>query len=177
MLRIRKLYSNISQANLKIESKALTKIGFFSFLLCVYTHIIGCVMWFFLKSDYLWVAPTDFGNIRSRLQDPWSQTLSDDKIQIAELREDADLFLFQWLSMWYHSALTLMLVEITARSMSQLIALIVVYIINAIFNAILFGIYFDLLAEARKRQNEFQTQIDDANTAMSNLVLPPKIKE
>ena len=58
--------------------------------------------------------------------------------------------------MWYHSALTLMLVEITARSESQIMCLIVVYIINAIFNAILFGIYFELLEEVRRRQNEFQ---------------------
>ena len=57
--------------------------------------------------------------------------------------------------MWYHSALTLMLVEITGRSNSHMFILIVVYIINAIFNAILFGIYFDLLVEANRRQNEF----------------------
>ena len=57
--------------------------------------------------------------------------------------------------MWYHSALTLMLVEITGRSSSHMLVLIVIYIINAIFNAILFGIYFDLLVEANRRQNEF----------------------
>lgn len=55
------------------------------------------------------------------------------------------------MSMWYHSALTLMLVEITGRSFEQILILIVIYIINAIFNAILFGIYFDLLAQARER--------------------------
>ena len=53
--------------------------------------------------------------------------------------------------MWYHSALTLMLVEITARNEAQLFGLVFIYIINAIFNAILFGIYFDLLEEARHR--------------------------
>lgn len=47
--------------------------------------------------------------------------------------------------------------------------LIIIYIINAIFNAILFGIYFDLLVEANRRQNEFQANIDDANTAMANI--------
>ena len=62
------------------------------------------------------------------------------------MREDFDLFIFQWMSMWYHSALTLMLVEVTGRSIGQLLTLIIIYIINAIFNAILFGIYFDLLA-------------------------------
>ncbi len=84
-------------------------------------------------------------------------------------RTEFDLFLFQWLSMWYHSALTLMLVEITARSTSHMWGLIIIYIINAIFNAILFGIYFDLLVEANRRQNEFQANIDDANTAMANI--------
>ena len=77
-MRIRKLYSTISKADLTIEAKALTKIAFFSFLLCIYTHIMGCVMWYFLKTDYQWVAPTDFGNIRSRMQDPWYQTGSPD---------------------------------------------------------------------------------------------------
>ncbi len=67
MLRIRKLYGIISQANLTIEVKALTKIAFYSFLLMIYTHIIGCIMWYFLKTDYQWVAPTDFGAIRSRM--------------------------------------------------------------------------------------------------------------
>ena len=168
VLRIRKLYSTISKADLTIEAKALTKIAFFSFLLCIYTHITGCVMWFFLKEDYLWVAPTDFGNIRSRLQDPWYQTESPDANfrQVGEMREDFDIFMFQWMSMWYHSALTLMLVEVTGRSLPQLFVLIVVYIINAIFNAILFGIYFDLLVQARERENEFLGQLDNANSAM-----------
>jgi len=54
-----------------VETKALTKIAFFSGLIFVYTHIIGCVIWFMLKEDNLWVAPTDFGNIRSRMQDAY----------------------------------------------------------------------------------------------------------
>lgn len=74
--------------------------------------------------------------------------------------------------MWYHSALSLMLVEVTARTEMQIIGMIVIYIINAIFNAILFGIYFDLLEQARRRENAFQSSIDNANTAMSNLQLP-----
>jgi len=110
------MYQNISKADLKIESKALTKIAFFSFLLCVYTHIMGCVMWFVLKEDYQWVAPTDFGNIRSRMQDPWYQTNDSDYVEVRGMHYERDLFIFQWMSMWYHSALTLMLVEITARS-------------------------------------------------------------
>lgn len=176
VLRIRKMYSAISQANLTVETKALTKIAFYSFLLFIYTHIVACVMWFFLKTNNEWVAPTDFGVIRSRLNDPWQLT-GDQPVGMFEYRENFDLFIFQWFSMWYHSALSLMLVEITARSFSQLGAMVMIYIVNAIFNAILFGIYFDLLEAARARQNEFQTEIDNANTAMGNLALPDQIKE
>ena len=67
VFRIRKMYSDITKADLTIETKAITKILFFSFLICVYTHIMGCVMWWVLKEDFTWVAPTDFGNIRSRM--------------------------------------------------------------------------------------------------------------
>ena len=154
-LRIRKIYSNISRRNFTVETKALYKIIFLSFLICVYTHIIGCIMWSTLKTDYKWVAPTDFGVLRSRMQDPWYQTDDNNVNQINELRDNYDLFIFQWLSMWYHSALTLMLVEVTARSENQIICLVGAYLINAIFNAILFGIYFDLLEAVRRRQNEF----------------------
>ena len=43
VFRIRKLYQMISHANLTVETKALAKIAFYSFLLIIYTHIIGCV--------------------------------------------------------------------------------------------------------------------------------------
>lgn len=57
--------------------------------------------------------------------------------------------------MWYHSALSLALVDVTARTEQHIMILVIVYIINAIFNAILFGIYFDLIITANERQNEF----------------------
>ena len=116
VFRIRKMYSNITKADLTIETKALTKIAFFSFLLCVYTHIMGCVMWWVLKEDYLWVAPTDFWAVRSRMQDPTYNVPANQFQKIEDQRTDLEIFFFQWFSMWYHSALTLMLVEVTARS-------------------------------------------------------------
>ena len=56
-------------------------------------------------------------------------------------------------------------------------AQIVLYIINAIFNAIIFGFLFDLLEEARRTEHAFQAEIDNANTAMSNLHLPDHLQE
>ena len=177
-LRIRKLYSVIAKSNQTVETKALTKIAFYSALIFIYTHIIGCVIWFMLKEDNLWVAPTDFGNIRSRLQDPWYVAgYASNAKQTMAMREDSDLFIFQWLSMWYHSALTLALVDVAARSFNHIAVLILAYIINAIFNAILFGIYFDLIIASKAKQHEFQTRVDDANTAMSNLRLPDTLAD
>ena len=49
VFRIRKMYLNITKADLTIETKALTKIAFFSFFLCVYTHIMGCLIWWVLR--------------------------------------------------------------------------------------------------------------------------------
>ena len=51
-LRIRKLYSVIATSNQTVETKALTKIAFYSALIFIYTHIIGCVIWYFLKEEY-----------------------------------------------------------------------------------------------------------------------------
>ena len=70
-----------------------------------------------------------------------------------------------------------MLVEVTARSVEHMFGLVGIYIINAIFNAILFGVYFDLLEQVRRRQNEFQSNLDDANTAMANISLPGNIRD
>ena len=73
----------------------MTKIAFYSALIFVYTHIIGCGIWFVLKTEYLWVAPTDFGNIRSRMQDStyFASYISDADLTLKN-RTDYKIFLF-----------------------------------------------------------------------------------
>ena len=119
--------------------------------------------------------------IRSRFFDPWYQTGYDTPPELVneymEARIKFDIFVRQWFGMWYHSAISLMLVEITVRNNQQLKAQIMLYIINAIFNAILFGIYFDLLEVLRKKQHNHQADIDNSNTAMQNLHLPEGIQQ
>ncbi len=85
--------------------------------------------------------------------------------------------MFQFGQMWYHSALLIMMVDITARSPIQLIILSVLYIIMAIVNATLFGLLFDMIEVLNQRDNEFQNFLDNANTAMANLELKPAIRE
>ena len=78
--------------------------------------------------------------------------------------------------MWYHSALLIMMVDITARSPMQLIILSVLYIFMAIVNATIFGLLFDMIEVLNQKDNDFQNYIDNANTAMQNLDLKPAIK-
>jgi hypothetical protein len=47
--------------------------------------------------------------------------------------------------MWYHSALLIMMVDITARSKVQILVLSILYICMAIVNAVIFGLLFDLI--------------------------------
>ena len=68
------MYSAITAANWKVESKATAKIGFCTFLIVVYTHVMACVIWFICKDDYLWVSPTQFGALNPRMFDPWKYT-------------------------------------------------------------------------------------------------------
>jgi len=72
-----------------------------------------------------------------------------------DYRTDFYLFLYQYFMMWYHSCLTLRIVEVSPRTTTQLASVVLVFLINAIFNGILFGIYFGLINVANRAQNEF----------------------
>ena len=128
-----------------------------------------------MKTDNQWVAPTDFGVIRSRQGDPYAWT-SDYYSEYFDIQEDYELFWFRLLQMWYHAALIIMMVDICGRTKLQLIFLIVIYILMAIINAIIFGLLFDLIEVLSKKDNQMQQEIDMVNTAMSNLELTLPIK-
>lgn len=144
VLRIRKIGTMITQMSVTVETKALAKIIYYMFAIIVILHTLACLLWFSLKTDNLWVAPTDFGAIRSRQHDPWSMT-DDIYSQYYDLKDKFSLFIFQFLQMWYHSALLIMLVDITARTKMQITVLSILYICMAIVNAIVFGLLFDLI--------------------------------
>ena len=74
VFRIRKIGSIITQLPADVQTKAFYKILYYAFAIIVILHTMACLLWFSLKSENLWVAPTDFGAIRSRQYDPYSQT-------------------------------------------------------------------------------------------------------
>lgn len=49
--RLQKILKKIRNMPISIEDKALMQVMYYAFLIFVYTHIIGCIMWLSLKSD------------------------------------------------------------------------------------------------------------------------------
>ena len=170
VFRVRKIGNIISQLPFDQETKALTKIIYYAFLVIIILHTFACLLWFTLKTDNIWVAPTDFGVIRSRQYDPYEMT-EDTYPEYALQQANQTTFIFQVGQMWYHSALLIMMVDITARTKTQLLIMSILYIIMAVVNATIFGLLFDMIEVLNKRDAAFQEIIDNANTAMTNLDL------
>ena len=49
--RLKKILKKIRDMPITIEDKALMQVMYYAFLIFVYTHIIGCIMWRWLKTD------------------------------------------------------------------------------------------------------------------------------
>lgn len=49
--RLKKILKKIRDLPITIEDKALLQVVYYAFLIFVYTHIIGCIMWLSLKTD------------------------------------------------------------------------------------------------------------------------------
>ena len=133
MLRLRKVSKLIRGANATIEAKAFLQVGYFTLILVIYTHVVACVMWHMLKTHKLWVPAVDFGNMTTFVFSGYE-------------REDRDtwaFFFYQYASMWYNSALAFMMVEVNARTYTQMCIMVPIYILNAIINAVLFGVFVD----------------------------------
>ena len=75
----------------------------------------------------------------------------DVKVHETKLDEDGNpdeyaTFIYQYMTMYYNSAIAFALVEVNARTSSQIPAMFLLYSINALFNATIFGIFIDLTA-------------------------------
>ena len=49
--RLKKILKKIRELPITIEDKAMLQVMYYAFLIFVYTHIIGCIMWLSLKTD------------------------------------------------------------------------------------------------------------------------------
>ena len=133
VLRLRKVSKLIRGANATIETKAFLQVGYFTLILIIYTHVVACVMWHMLKTNKAWVPAVVFGSMQTFVFSGYER----------EDREAFDFFMYQYLSMWYNSALAFMMVEVNARTYTQICIMVPIYILNAIINAVLFGVFVD----------------------------------
>jgi hypothetical protein len=83
------------------------------------------------------------------------------------------VLLYSWFTAWYNSAISFALVEINARTSSQLIMMFVIYVINAMINAYLIGIFIDQFMVKNEKRQAKQEELDDSNFTMSQLGLLP----
>ena len=84
-------------------------------------------------------------------------------------RSDRDAmshFFYQYLTMWYNSCLSFMMVEINARSGIQIYIMVPIYILNQIINAILFGVFVDAGMKIREKESAVQELLDNSNQVM-----------
>ena len=68
------------------------------------------------------------------------------------------------------------MVEINARTITQIIIMCGVYILNAVIQAVLFGVFVDQFIIIRKKTTTQQSEIDDSNVVMSLLGFYPDLR-
>lgn len=65
--RLKKILKKIRDLPINVEDKALMQVMYYAFLIFVYTHIIGCIMWLSLKTDERWIPAVNFGALDVRV--------------------------------------------------------------------------------------------------------------
>jgi hypothetical protein len=173
-LRLKKILKKIRDMPITIEDKALMQVMYYAFLIFVYTHIIGCIMWLSLKTDQRWVPAVDFGSVDSKTHLDYRFNGDGDKIML----EENYVLLYKWFTAWYNAAIGFALVEVNARSQSQITMMFCVYVVNAVINAYLIGVFIEQFSAKNAKKQEKQDELDESNTTMANLkIIPDSLKQ
>ena len=176
VFRLRKVFQMIRNLKSSKETKAGLQIAFYTFLLVIYTHVVACIMWYMMKTGKKWVPAVDMGSLATRVQlkpadlnEPWAGTAEQDL-------DPYSRFVYQYLTVWYNSAIAFMLVEVNARTHTQMVVMVLIYVTNAVVNAVLFGVFVEQFQVIRKRESDFQEKIDTSNLVMREIRLDKEIK-
>ena len=86
-------------------------------------------------------------------------------------------FLFHYMKVFYHSALTYSMVDISTRTGDELSVMIVLILLSAIINAIVFGQFALLTEEIKRDSNLFLDKLNLVNSVMAAEHLPDEIKD
>ena len=117
----------------------MMQVVYYAFLIFVYTHIIGCIMWLSLRTDERWIPAVDFGSVDIKCHLDYRYNGAGEKIYLTENY----VLLYEWFTAWCNSAISFALVEVNARSPNQVTMMFTIYVVNAMINAYLIGIFID----------------------------------
>ena len=149
----------ISNLNQPMAIKSQLKRLFVVFILVLICHIQGCFIYFFVITEQIWIPPTDFGILET------------------DMFEKERGFLFHYMKVFYHSALTYSMVDISTRTGDELSVMIVLILLSAIINAIVFGQFALLTEELKRDSNLFLDKLNLVNSVMAAERLPYEIKD
>ena len=158
LMRIRKVSTVITNLQQPIQIKSSLKRLYVIFLLVLICHVQGCVIMMIMEPGRTWVGPTDFGLIEVNTFDPETS------------------FAEQYLRMVYHSTLVYSMVDISARSNSELAYVSGLIILSAIINAIIYGQFANLTEELKQNSNDFLNKLNLVNSVMYSEALSMEIK-
>ena len=65
--RIQKIQTKIKDSNISSQDKALAIVCYYVLLIVIYTHVTACLLWWFLKTDRIWVPPVEYGALSPRV--------------------------------------------------------------------------------------------------------------
>ncbi len=86
--------------------------------------------------------------------------------------------MYEWFTAWYNSAIAFALVEINARTSSQITMMFMIYVVNAMINAYLIGVFIDQFSVKNEKKQQKQDELDDSNTTMASLkIIPEPLKQ
>lgn len=168
-LRLKKILKKIRDMPITIEDKALMQVMYYAFLIFVYTHIIGCIMWIPFKTNEQWIPAVDFGGVDPKAHLDYRFNGAGDQIEL----DPNYVLMYKWFTCWYNSAISFALVEVNARTPSQVIMMFCVYVVNAMINAYLIGIFIEQFQQKNAKKQEKQDELDDSNQTMANLGIIP----
>ena len=141
----------------------MAKVLYYAFLVFVYTHVIGCIMWLSLKTNEIWIPAVDFGSVDVKVHEKIRYRGDGTEV---ELTEDYRL-IYEWMSAWYNAAIGFALVETNPRTQSQIMLMFIIYVMNAMINAFIIGTFIDQMGVKNEQRAAKQEQLDSANSVMA----------
>ena len=159
LFRVTRLGRIIARLNVSEDTKNSLKLFQLIFFIIMYIHCSGCAWFAIVKIDMdtdTWIAPLDLGSDDQYLYD--------------------DSLLRKYFISIYHSVLLMTGNDAFPVGDLQVFFVVLANTVGAIINANILGNMAVLIQDLNKKTDAFQKKLDQVNTAMHNIMIPPDIQ-